>query len=507
MNGPGYVPAVSGHLRSAMGAVLALAAVILSTGPASMSERASVLAIFAVAWIAAVALTAKHTHKYPYRYYSYLIASHGKAALIMALVLALASWLASPFVTLPVIIWRAFGWFVLADLVVSLPRRRRRMTTAFDHTILTSREVSAQAHPHAAEGSHRPGYPEGDLPSFATISASLDDALVAHVRKTVPGFHDQLASVVLDDRDRINPRSSAPGDLVVSVVPLNQVLRMNRFLTGGGEDLKMGGHLVCRYEPLESRRTAIETKYGSLFRPVYLLHFLWHRACPKIPGLEQLYFLLTMGRNRALSKAEVWGRLSFCGFRVVAEEPDGAARLVTARRVALPITNRKPSYYPVVGLTKVGLDGEMLTTHKVRSMYPYSEFLQKQVFDDHGLSSNGKFKNDFRLTEYGKFLRRYWVDELPQLYDWLRGDIKLVGMRATSAHFLSLYPRDFIELYVRVKPGLIPPLFDERTGGFEDIVQTEFRYLRRYAEAPIRTDISYLWITFRDIVFRGVRSK
>jgi len=77
----------------------------------------------------------------------------------------------------------------------------------------------------------------------------------------------------------------------------------------------------------------------------------------------------------------------------------------------------------------------MLRTHKVRSMYPFSEFLQKQIFDANGLVGTGKFKNDFRLTEYGKFLRKHWIDELPQIYDWLHGDIKLVGMRATSPHF------------------------------------------------------------------------
>jgi len=60
-------------------------------------------------------------------------------------------------------------------------------------------------------------------------------------------------------------------------------------------------------------------------------------------------------------------------------------------------------------------------------MYPFSEFLQKQIFDANGLVGTGKFKNDFRLTEYGKFLRKHWIDELPQIYDWLHGDIKLVA--------------------------------------------------------------------------------
>lgn len=267
------------------------------------------------------------------------------------------------------------------------------------------------------------------------------------------------------------PRAGAPADLLINLVRVNDLRRINRFLIAAVTGLKMGGHFVCRYEPLESTRASIQAKYPGLFWPVFLIHFAFHRVFPKIPVLNSAYFMLTRGRNRHLSKAEVWGRLSFCGLKVVHEVEDGNLRLITARRIALPITNTKPSYYPVVALNKVGLDGEMLKTHKVRSMYPFSEFLQKQIFEDHGLATTGKFKNDFRKTEYGKYLRRYWIDELPQLYDWLKGDIKLVGMRATSPHFLSLYPKEFIDLYVRVKPGLVPPLFDVATPGFDRIVE------------------------------------
>jgi hypothetical protein len=89
----------------------------------------------------------------------------------------------------------------------------------------------------------------------------------------------------------------------------------------------------------------------------------------------------------------------------------------------------------------------------------------------------------------------------------LRGDIKLAGLRATSPHYLSLYPPEFIELYIRVKPGLVPPLFNESTQGFEQVVAVEMDYLESYQKAPTHTDWRVLWATFQDIVFRGVRSK
>jgi lipopolysaccharide/colanic/teichoic acid biosynthesis glycosyltransferase len=192
---------------------------------------------------------------------------------------------------------------------------------------------------------------------------------------------------------------------------------------------------------------------------------------------------------------------------VVAESSGEGDRYVIARRDALPVQGKRPSYYPVIALEKVGLDGRVMRLHKLRSMFPYSEFLQKRIYEEHGLTSTGKFANDFRITKFGKFVRRYWLDELPQVFDWLRGDIKLVGMRATSPQYLSLYPREVTDLYVEVKPGLVPPIFDESTNGFDKIVEVEHTYLKRYLAAPIRTDVAYFFRTWRDIFRKGVRGK
>ena len=152
---------------------------------------------------------------------------------------------------------------------------------------------------------------------------------------------------------------------------------------------------------------------------------------------------------------------------VLAESKGDGELYIIAKRVTSPVQNKIPSFYFIASLEKVGLDGKIIHTHKIRTMYPFSEFLQKRIFEDHGLATTGKFANDFRLTEYGSFLRKYWLDELPQIFDWLRGDVKLVGMRATSPHFLSLYPKELYDLYIQIKPGLIPPIFDETTNGFD----------------------------------------
>lgn len=497
-------------LRALIGIALGALAMWLSTDRSLPSELLPAYGLFAAAWIVSVLLTDKYTHKYPYRYFAYLTAAHTKAAILMALVLGAGMVALESAGAHAGILWNAFWVFALLDFAASVPRRSAPLAVPFDHALLSSREIGAQVESPTESDSRQHGSAASTaFPTLAEVSPQLGDDLVAHIRRTVPESHDGLRVAVIDDRflHRRGPWRECKADLVVSRVRVNDLQRINRFLIACGDRLRMGGHFVGAYEPLEQVRSRIEAKYGALARPAFLLHFAWFRAFPKIPFLNALYFLVTGGRNRDLSKAEVWGRLSFCGFRVCAEEALGERRFLTARRVASPITNKKPSYYPIVRLSKVGLDGTLLQTHKVRSMYPYSEFLQKQIFEEHGLVGTGKFKNDFRLTEYGKWLRRYWIDELPQIYDWLRGDIKLAGLRATSPHYLSLYPREFIDLYIRVKPGLVPPLFNESTQGFEQVVAVEMAYLESYRKAPTLTDWRCLWATFQDIVFRGVRSK
>jgi hypothetical protein len=84
---PRYAPVVSNRaLRALLGVVLGAIALWLS-GDRSFSAGVAAYGLFAAAWIVSVGLTDKYRHKYPYRYFAYLTASHAKAAMIMALVL------------------------------------------------------------------------------------------------------------------------------------------------------------------------------------------------------------------------------------------------------------------------------------------------------------------------------------------------------------------------------------------------------------------------------------
>ena len=369
------------------------------------------IAVFA--WMVAVFLTDKYVHKYPQRYATYLIASHMKAAILMAALLWIMGWIAGPLAVPRDVLWLGFVFFVVADAIVSVPRRR---DVPAGQSSLVAPPLGTGNNADDRSGDSGPANTDSSSidthPLVGQIRSGLDKPLVEFMEKYLPDLQGGSGDVqVLGDVPTADDSlKSAPVRLLVSRVRMNDVRRLNRFFLFCTQRIAMGGYFVGRYMPLENDANDLKRRYtGLLYRMAFLLHFIWYRAFPKIPWLNALYFSFTKGRNRVLSKVEIWGRLSYCGMRVISESEGDGERYLIAQRVAVPVQSRKPTYYPIVSLEKVGLDGEIFHTHKIRTMFPFSEFLQKRIFEDHGLGSTGKFMNDFRLTEYGNFLRKYWL--------------------------------------------------------------------------------------------------
>lgn len=512
-----FQPALRSHsLRVALGAALTLgcAATAASINGVSL---ALVVPPVLIAWGVSIWVTDKYRHKYPQRYYPYLVASHGKAAVVFAVVLA-AFGFSTLFLTVATAIVEAAVWVVIADFVLSLPRRRFEDAAAppAASTPQTQTPVSAVDSPRAEINTRE------ILQGLARDDSARVPAEIPHwITRTISASDSGVATWRVTDGDSAHRADTPfPVALAVHLRSLNAVRRLNLFLQGLSQHVIMGGYAVIRYRPMDEYLKALrEEKRGVRLWWSYGWHFMRYRALPKIPILETVYFSRwiagldewvsrrTGDNRRVISRAEMWGRIYYWGFEVLDEHQHGDDYWVLCRRVRPYHADRTPSFYMVARLTKVGLAGKPIYLHKLRSMYPFSEFVQEKIYKDHGLSETGKFRNDFRLTDYGRLLRRYWLDEIPQIFDWLRGEIKLVGMRATSPHFLSLYPRELYDLYVETKPGLIPPIFDSSTAGFEDIVRIEFDYLSAYQRRPVATDVRYLFKTLHDIVIRGIRSK
>jgi lipopolysaccharide/colanic/teichoic acid biosynthesis glycosyltransferase len=501
--------------------LLVLSATLVGTNLGKGRIGVTVLFV-AFAWLPAVFLTDKYVHKYPPRYFTYLIASHLKAAIIMAILLWIIVWLIGQKAPPHNVLWTCFIFFIFLDSLASVPRREDIPDKQSLIVVPSTDDNDITENIYTTGDYLKSGSSLIEKQIFLSkIRWELDKSYFEFIENNLPDLIGGSGDVlVLDDITKDNVSKPASVGLLIGRTRINDVLRLNQFMQFCTEQIIMGGYFVIRYHPFENFITNMKARYtGPFYWMAFILHFIWYRAIPKLPWLEKLYFKPILSwldtihlsvakkRNRALSKAEAWGRLSFYGMSVLAESEGGGELFIIAQRITSPVQNKTPSFYFIASLEKVGLDGKSIHTHKIRTMYPFSEFLQKRIFEDHGLATTGKFANDFRLTGYGRFLRKYWLDELPQLFDWLRGDVKLVGMRATSRHFLSLYPKELYDLYIQIKPGLIPPIFDESTNGFDDIIRIELTYLQTYLRNPIRTDIRYLTKTFTDIVFRGVRSK
>jgi lipopolysaccharide/colanic/teichoic acid biosynthesis glycosyltransferase len=104
-------------------------------------------------------------------------------------------------------------------------------------------------------------------------------------------------------------------------------------------------------------------------------------------------------------------------------------------------------------------------------------------------------------------LRKVWLDEVPMIWNLLRGDIKLVGVRPLSRQYFNLYHAELKEKRIQFKPGLIPPYYADMPSTLEEIMESEMRYLSAYTHSPIATDFRYFFKILKNIVFKGARSR
>ena len=297
-------------------------------------------------------------------------------------------------------------------------------------------------------------------------------------------------------------------DLLVNLHNINNFRRINHYFINSYKKLSTGGFLVGSFIPLENFDSHLRGQMPHFLYAIMLpFHFIFHRVFPKLAITKQIYFILTDGKNRTLSKAEIFGRLSFCGFKMEKYETIGNQIYFTCKKSKTISEEQSPSYGPIVKLKRIGHHGRIINIYKFRTMYPFSEFIQKDVFEENNLDASGKFLNDFRITSWGRILRKYFIDEIPQLYNWLRSDINLVGVRAISKHYYSLYPKDLKELRINFKPGLIPPYYADMPTTFEEIVESEVRYLQKKKEKPFVTNMIYFVKALINIIFSGARSK
>lgn len=288
---------------------------------------------------------------------------------------------------------------------------------------------------------------------------------------------------------------------------LNNIRFINKFLEVANSRLPFEGTLLVCAETSLQRKLRIMRKYPPVLNRLYYLgDYILLRVFPKLPVTKKIYFFLTKGDKRVVSRAEILGRLYSCGFEVVDENEISGLLYVVASKKKLPIFDNEATYGPLIYLNRIGKNGKMLKVFKLRTMHPYSEYLQDYIYTQNDLAEGGKIKRDYRISIIGRFLRKFWLDELPMLWNLIRGDVKLVGVRPLSKHYFSLYSTELQQKRIKFKPGLIPPYYADLPRTLDEIMASEMKYLDLYEMSPFKTDISYLFKAFYNIAFKHARS-
>ena len=175
----------------------------------------------------------------------------------------------------------------------------------------------------------------------------------------------------------------------------------------------------------------------------------------------------------------------------------GLSPLLLAAALAIRFDSKGPILFRQ---KRIGLDGEEFTMFKFRSMVPDAEARLAEIahLNEHDDARLFKVKDDPRITRCGKFMRRYSIDELPQLFNVLIGDMSLVGPRPPLPSEVALYA-EMTRNRLRVKPGLtgLWQVSGRSNLTPEESVRLDLRYVENWSPT---LDLMILWKTFRAVV-------
>ncbi len=306
-----------------------------------------------------------------------------------------------------------------------------------------------------------------------------------------------------------NPdHSRANYSSIVNLRKLNDIREITNFFCAVNNRLENKGKLITCVETSGYRKERLLNKYPSIINYIYYsLDYLAKRVVPKLPVLSSIYFFVTAGRNRVLTSVEVMGRLVYCGFNILETKRIDNLLYISSEKVDSKIKLKPKTYGFFFKMNRTGMNGKPITVYKIRTMHAYAEYLQDYIYSNNSLDKGGKFKNDYRVNLVGKLVRKFWLDELPMLYNLIKGDVKLVGVRPLSNQYLKLYTPKLVARRQGFKPGLVPPYYADLPETIEEIMKSEMDYFDAYEKNAFKTDVRYFFQALNNIIFKKARSK
>ena len=179
--------------------------------------------------------------------------------------------------------------------------------------------------------------------------------------------------------------------LVVNLGNMNDVRYINKTLEEINCKIQKNDFFIGVFETFTSRRLRKKAYQIPIINKLFLLYeFLFLRVIPKLKFFKKVYFLLSKGQGRLLSKAEMLGRLVSCGFEIIDSRKINGLNYFIVKKIKEPLFDLKPSYGPIFGMNRIGKNGKIIRVFKFRTMHPYSEYLHDYILKLNGYAQTGK---------------------------------------------------------------------------------------------------------------------
>jgi hypothetical protein len=293
---------------------------------------------------------------------------------------------------------------------------------------------------------------------------------------------------------------------IINLRKINNTQRPNKLFRAVNKLLPKGGIYIGRVQTYWDRKMDFLERFGVIAgHMVWVADFFINRVMPRLKILDRIYYAFNKAKLHSISQSEILGRLVYCGFDIVDYKIINGLTWFVARKKQVPLPDANPSYFPMIKLSRVGMHGRLLNVYKIRTMHPYSEYIQDYMVRTNGYDITGRPANDFRITCWGKGLRRFWIDELPQLINVLRGEMKLVGLRPLSIVRFNEFPEDLKAERINYKPGCIPPYIALNMPGDRESIIAERIYIDDLRRHPRTTDLRYFFMAVFNMLFNRIK--
>lgn len=179
---------------------------------------------------------------------------------------------------------------------------------------------------------------------------------------------------------------------------------------------------------------------------------------------------------------------------------------------AIKLTSKGPVIFEQ---ERVGQNGRVFPCYKFRSMYMendpkfHKRFAREWIYDtekskqEDGENVVHKLTADPRITPVGRLLRKFSVDELPQLFNVLKGDMSMVGPRPPLSYEVSLY-RNWHMRRLDVMPGLtgLWQVSGRNLLSFEEMVRLDLQYIENWTVwLELKILLKTVWVVLRGMAY------